>query len=1075
MPYSLLIRSPFLIVLTLLLGFGQAARAADVKITKAVYDPAAQHLQVTTSTKSRNGVLSVLHGEGGLLAESPIAGKTQQFAIPLARLGQVPCRVEARVGNQRASAKVEGAPAECEAAPTCKILAPQDGEALAVNQPFRFQARAKPRDAAAQPKDLRYEWDFGSGALGVDGAGLAPNATLRPTGLAGTTRFVLDDRYYRIRFAATDPEGRRCEAAVTVKVGQPPSDQPGFPAKVAEQPAPLRGAETGGAAGDLVVLPFQEWSMQHTSDMNKNPNGYDSFNHLFNTLNALVVEKGSVGGDKPKFLGSSAVALRYSAASNPLDPAGADSINSTSQNWPLNADRARPAPFMDAATVLKKTDIWETHAPRPPETLAETYTNRSSMQAMFTWWGLGTPLEGLPAPDEGYFPHGNQPPEPGVDSYDYYLGVYKNLKGINPRGAKQGRQMPGKDAPYAANAPQPFPAYDRDNQWFRADAIPITDIDDQGRVNPSPLLRVEAVRKGVVAASADAVLKNSRDFHCRECHAKGQIGANPNAGYKPEAFLSSPKGGDPWYFEYRDPNLHPDRPTFYDAASDSLYDQEYAASLNYSSLHDFYDGYDFVGSILNGGGSLWGFHNGLAEGDTPQKCNGCHSTAPEVLYRREALWDAAPYDNANLYYNPDYSMAMHRFHGELQYNADKSDILRNEKGAYLRFDWKGLARRTPGKDLNPNTLFPVFGPDGKQLPMEANCLRCHAGHREPLYDDRMATAGVTCFDCHGDMLAMGRAFPKNPAKAGSAQRADYRVAWFDETDCGSCHSGQGAEAVRTIAFDPADLSATSLPVDKSDPDAARFAVVPNYAKKLAAFTYSWNAAANNGEGEELFDETPAKVDAPLYRYGKDQHGGIACAACHGAAHAIGPNRNPAANDNLAAVQLQGYAGPVAECTVCHTKDAFNTEASIGSNLHYPGTDGEGTRLAGPHSLHPVNDPNWYRNRAGGAPNRDGTTYGGWHNVWSGKPGLKGEDQCAACHGKDHKGTRLSKTPVDRVFDFSGLDFAKLQAVGFKSKVVKVQAGTEVGCDTCHSIETSCTGSPAGSQCGTGTATQASAQ
>ncbi len=50
----------------------------------------------------------------------------------------------------------------------------------------------------------------------------------------------------------------------------------------------------------------------------------------------------------------------------------------------------------------------------------------------------------------------------------------------------------------------------------------------------------------------------------------------------------------------------------------------------------------------------------------------------------------------------------------------------------------------------------------------------------------------------------------------------------------------------------------------------------------------------------------------------------------------------------------------------------------------------------------------------------------------------GEDQCAACHGNDHKGTRLSKAPVDRVFDFSDLDFAKLQA-----------AGTEIGCDTCQ--------------------------
>jgi RecJ-like exonuclease len=74
-------------------------------------------------------------------------------------------------------------------------------------------------------------------------------------------------------------------------------------------------------------------------------------------------------------------------------------------------------------------------------------------------------------------------------------------------------------------------------------------------------------------------------------------------------------------------------------------------------------------------------------------------------------------------------------------------------------------------------------------------------------------------------------------------------------------------------------------------------------------------------------------------------------------------------------------------------------------------------------------------------------------------GAKGEDQCAACHGNDHRGTRLSKTPVDRVFDFRGFDGKKLKKAGFKTKVVKVAAGTPIGCDTCHSLETSFIGSP----------------
>ncbi|NJD08259.1 MAG: hypothetical protein FIA97_17440, partial [Methylococcaceae bacterium] len=56
-------------------------------------------------------------------------------------------------------------------------------------------------------------------------------------------------------------------------------------------------------------------------------------------------------------------------------------------------------------------------------------------------------------------------------------------------------------------------------------------------------------------------------------------------------------------------------------------------------------------------------------------------------------------------------------------------------------------------------------------------------------------------------------------------------------------------------------------------------------------------------------------------------------------------------------------------------------------------------------------------------------------------------QCAACHGNDHRGTRLSRTPVDRSF------------VTEKGKTVRGKAGDAIGCDLCHSVRKSCTGSP----------------
>jgi len=59
-----------------------------------------------------------------------------------------------------------------------------------------------------------------------------------------------------------------------------------------------------------------------------------------------------------------------------------------------------------------------------------------------------------------------------------------------------------------------------------------------------------------------------------------------------------------------------------------------------------------------------------------------------------------------------------------------------------------------------------------------------------------------------------------------------------------------------------------------------------------------------------FSEEPGK----LYRQSRG-HGGLFCSACHGSPHAIQPTVQP--NDNLQNIRLQGYAGALKKCTVCH--------------------------------------------------------------------------------------------------------------------------------------------------------------
>lgn len=1059
------------------------AAVAPLQINTAAYNKTQHQLTVTISVSGTpSGQLTVLHSDGGILARAA-ASKTQTFNFPLAQLGQVPCQVEVQLGKTSVSKAVAGASAECAKVPSCKILSPATGTQLKANTDVDFKASAKLTDSKAKP--LVYEWDFSGGVMGEDQIRNAINSTYkRPSDLQTKVKFVRDNSSYRVRFIATDALKRRCESAIDITVGTAPS---GLPAKVGEQAAPTRGNAMPDAQ-KWVVIPFQEWTMQHFTDMRVLPNGYISFDPLINNINAYLFEKGSVGVDKPRFVTNDEMALHYSAAANPQDPVGANSINSTSQNWPLNADVTKASPLMKAS--VQKSDAWETDFRPSNSAFCKCYMSEPWIHFTGAEMWLAA-LPGMPLPDEGYFPHVSlerdvwltpEDWEPyfeisEVDLQDLYESyrdrLQKQLMVENPD-IKHGRYMPGIDKPYVSNDPQAMPKFDSEQQWFSATLMPITDIADDGRVNPNPLLRIEAVDTAskTVVAKTDGVLSNSRDFHCRDCHAKGKIAANPNAGYTQAAFLSSPSGMAS--MDMADMPTPLEKPTFYSVEDiggnpNSLFDQEYAAALNYSSTHQFYDGMGFLDHMLTGGINE---NTGLAGNDWPAPCFGCHMSALQQVSSDIDWWSSESYDYNTTSYDPNYSISMHRFHAEMQYNANKTDIVRNEKGGYARFDWKNKPR-IANKDINPNTLFPIFRADGKQLPMEQNCLKCHAGHREQVYNDRMKTAGVTCYDCHGDMLAVGQAYPKDAANKGSNKHQDYRIPWFDETDCGSCHVGKAnvgkdnasryfSAGVKKRAFDDNDPAANTRPVDKNDPDAVRFAIVPNYVK---AFTTSATRyAPDDPDADEsgvVTDNTPTQIDLPVYRFGKDQHGYVACAACHGAAHAIGPNRDPKANDNLTAIQLQGYSGQLYECNVCHTQDAFKQMDSIGSSLHYPNNEGSPTILAGPHNLHPVNDPYWWQQAEGddvdttpGKPNHKGIIKGGWHNDWAKLPGLNGEDQCAACHGTDHKGTRLSKVPVDRELSTE------------TGKKITVKAGTPISCALCHTIQKSCTDSPVGKLCGT---------
>ena len=389
-------------------------------------------------------------------------------------------------------------------------------------------------------------------------------------------------------------------------------------------------------------------------------------------------------------------------------------------------------------------------------------------------------------------------------------------------------------------------------------------------------------------------------------------------------------------------------------------------------------------------------------------------------------------------------------------------------------------------DPNGEFLFP----DGDKVSMK-DCTQCHAGKTEKIYRDVHFSAGLECDNCHGDMAATGSLYPR-PASTHRASTDPFREAIFDEPDCGSCHIGDGKKAILRKAYDPTDKSASTLPITTTQD--MRFAVMPYTEKSVLVSTSAVAGAARNvcfgtydciqaispvTTGGHSAHSAPVKQSAaqtpsaaavttptltgytvgPLFRKSVDTHGNVACGACHGGSHSTWPIADANANDNVTAKQLQGYDGTIMECDVCHSKDAQGrnsfADGELSNTTAVAYGDRTGTRvradapkayLAGPHGLHPINDPNWY-NKADIYP-----VNGGWHAASAKIAGPTGEDQCAACHGANRKtANRLAKATIDREF--------KNMTIEGKKKTVKVKAGEFVSCNICHTQKISFRNTP----------------
>lgn len=254
------------------------------------------------------------------------------------------------------------------------------------------------------------------------------------------------------------------------------------------------------------------------------------------------------------------------------------------------------------------------------------------------------------------------------------------------------------------------------------------------------------------------------------------------------------------------------------------------------------------------------------------------------------------------------------------------------------------------------------------------CYYCHPGPTTKCLRGAMSTAGIICQNCHGGLLAVGSV---------------NRKPWIDTPRCQSCHTGDaiahlGNDLIRRIAF-------------TGSADRARPILSPN--KRFAE-----NRSSSTDCDVQLYRDS-------MGHPGADGIPKIACPACHGSPHAEWPLTDPAANDNATPVALQGYAGTITECSVCH-----------GDGYLAP----RGKELSGPHGIHTVNHQDWW-----GVSAVD-------HKVFlANNPDALG--QCRACHGKDLGGTLYSRVRTTRTF-FTG---------PMQMNTLVVPQGTQISCSQCH--------------------------
>ncbi|NQU35692.1 MAG: T9SS type A sorting domain-containing protein [Bacteroidetes bacterium] len=191
---------------------------------------------------------------------------------------------------------------------------------------------------------------------------------------------------------------------------------------------------------------------------------------------------------------------------------------------------------------------------------------------------------------------------------------------------------------------------------------------------------------------------------------------------------------------------------------------------------------------------------------------------------------------------------------------------------------------------------------------EINCVSsgCHSSENVILNEHELEggfdpnNIPILCAECHSSN-ALGT--PGHPG-VPSLSLAIHDQHKDETNDCYKCHPGPNTQCFRGVMHDGGMVCQDC------------HGSVANVASTIENGREPWleepSCGATDCHGPDYAEE-PGK----LFRQSKG-HADLYCSTCHGEPHALTPSTLP--NDNLQNIALQGFAGVLKKCIVCHGVD-----------------------------------------------------------------------------------------------------------------------------------------------------------